>query len=206
MRHPRRAFRREELLQEVWGYRYGDTSTVTVHVRRLREKVEADPATPARIATVWASATGGKARAADEAHRARGRRGRRRRAARPSIVAVVVRRLPAGDAAELIAISFGAGLLASGSPASPCGVSAAVRSPSGCGARRCVVALIPVAGSGRRRARRRPGDVRVDPRPRALVVIVAGAGTAGVVGALRWPAIWSGRSADGRRPPPARAR
>jgi DNA-binding response OmpR family regulator len=52
-RHPQRAFRREELLEEVWGYRYGDTSTVTVHVRRLREKIEADPAQPERIATVW---------------------------------------------------------------------------------------------------------------------------------------------------------
>ena len=52
MRHPRRAFRRDELLQEVWGYRYGDTSTVTVHVRRIREKIEPDPAVPARIATV----------------------------------------------------------------------------------------------------------------------------------------------------------
>lgn len=52
MRHPRRAFRREELLEAVWGYRYGDTSTVTVHVRRLREKVEADPSQPTRVATV----------------------------------------------------------------------------------------------------------------------------------------------------------
>jgi DNA-binding response OmpR family regulator len=53
MRHPRRAFSREELLEAVWGWTYGDTSTVTVHVRRLREKIEADPATPARLATVW---------------------------------------------------------------------------------------------------------------------------------------------------------
>ena len=53
MRHPRRAFRREELLEQVWGHRYGDTSTVTVHVRRLREKIEPDPAEPTRIATVW---------------------------------------------------------------------------------------------------------------------------------------------------------
>ena len=53
MRHPRRAFQREELLQEVWGTRYGDTSTVTVHVRRLREKIEPDPSSPSRIATVW---------------------------------------------------------------------------------------------------------------------------------------------------------
>jgi DNA-binding response OmpR family regulator len=53
MRHPRRAFRREELLDAVWGYGYGDTSTVTVHVRRLREKVEQDPSNPGRICTVW---------------------------------------------------------------------------------------------------------------------------------------------------------
>lgn len=50
---PRRAFRREELLERVWGYTYGDTATVTVHVRRLREKVEADPASPAHLRTVW---------------------------------------------------------------------------------------------------------------------------------------------------------
>ena len=42
--HPRRVFRREELLEDVWGFSYGDTATVTVHVRRLREKIEADPA------------------------------------------------------------------------------------------------------------------------------------------------------------------
>jgi DNA-binding response OmpR family regulator len=53
VRHPRQAFRREEILDHVWGYRYGDTSTVTVHVRRLREKIEPDPAEPVRIATVW---------------------------------------------------------------------------------------------------------------------------------------------------------
>jgi DNA-binding response OmpR family regulator len=53
MRNPRRAFRREELLGDVWGFTYGDTSTVTVHVRRLREKVEADPSDPHHICTVW---------------------------------------------------------------------------------------------------------------------------------------------------------
>jgi DNA-binding response OmpR family regulator len=52
-RHPRQAFSREEILESVWGYRYGDTSTVTVHVRRLREKIEPDPSDPRRIATVW---------------------------------------------------------------------------------------------------------------------------------------------------------
>jgi DNA-binding response OmpR family regulator len=51
--HPNQVFRREELLERVWGYTFGDTSTVTVHVRRLREKIEPDPAHPTRIHTVW---------------------------------------------------------------------------------------------------------------------------------------------------------
>jgi DNA-binding response OmpR family regulator len=53
MRHPRRAFRREELLEDVWGFSYGDTSTVTVHMRRLREKIEDDPSEPRHVCTVW---------------------------------------------------------------------------------------------------------------------------------------------------------
>ena len=53
MRHPARAFRRAELLDRVWGWSFGDQSTVTVHVRRLREKIEVDPANPRRILTVW---------------------------------------------------------------------------------------------------------------------------------------------------------
>jgi DNA-binding response OmpR family regulator len=44
---------REELLKQVWGWTFGDHSTVTVHVRRLREKVEADPTRPRRLVTVW---------------------------------------------------------------------------------------------------------------------------------------------------------
>lgn len=51
--HRGTAFGRPELLSRVWGWEFGDQSTVTVHVRRLREKVEADPARPVRIATVW---------------------------------------------------------------------------------------------------------------------------------------------------------
>jgi DNA-binding response OmpR family regulator len=51
--HPGRAFTREDLMRQVWGWTFGDTSTVTVHVRRLREKVEADPANPVRLVTVW---------------------------------------------------------------------------------------------------------------------------------------------------------
>jgi DNA-binding response OmpR family regulator len=50
---PREAFSRADLMQRVWGWSYGDQSTVTVHVRRLREKVEADPADPQRLVTVW---------------------------------------------------------------------------------------------------------------------------------------------------------
>jgi DNA-binding response OmpR family regulator len=53
MRHPRKAFTRDQLLQDVWAWSFGDTSTVTVHVRRLREKLESDPTFPKRIVTVW---------------------------------------------------------------------------------------------------------------------------------------------------------
>ncbi|MGX7825423.1 response regulator transcription factor [Actinokineospora sp. 24-640] len=51
--HPGEAFTREQLLHEVWGWDFGDQSTVTVHVRRLREKIERVPAAPDRITTVW---------------------------------------------------------------------------------------------------------------------------------------------------------
>lgn len=51
--HPGKAFTREDLLQHVWGWTIGDRSTVTVHVRRLREKVERDPRRPSRLVTVW---------------------------------------------------------------------------------------------------------------------------------------------------------
>ena len=44
---------RTELMNDVWGWEYGDESTVTVHVRRLREKVEAEPSKPRRLVTVW---------------------------------------------------------------------------------------------------------------------------------------------------------
>ncbi|MEW2565812.1 response regulator transcription factor [Streptomyces sp. NPDC047070] len=53
LRHPGRAFAREDLMREVWGWDFGDLSTVTVHVRRLRGKVEDDPARPRLIQTVW---------------------------------------------------------------------------------------------------------------------------------------------------------
>ena len=51
--HPDRAFTRAELMAEVWGWTFGDQSTVTVHVRRLREKIEDDPTSPTLIKTVW---------------------------------------------------------------------------------------------------------------------------------------------------------
>ncbi|WP_203821013.1 response regulator transcription factor [Paractinoplanes ferrugineus] len=51
--HPGQAWSRAQLLEKVWGWQFGDDSTVTVHVRRLREKIEKDPAEPGRILTVW---------------------------------------------------------------------------------------------------------------------------------------------------------
>ncbi len=53
LQNPRKAFSREELLKQVWGWEYADHSTVTVHVRRLREKVEPDPRNPTRVVTVF---------------------------------------------------------------------------------------------------------------------------------------------------------
>ena len=52
--HPRRVFSRDQLMASVWGYTAAlDTGTVTVHVRRLRKKLEADPARPRHLQTVW---------------------------------------------------------------------------------------------------------------------------------------------------------
>ena len=53
MGNPGLVFGRQELLARVWEWDFGDESTVTVHVRRLRAKVEDDPAEPRRIMTVW---------------------------------------------------------------------------------------------------------------------------------------------------------
>jgi len=53
-RHPRQVFTRKQILENVWGDPdYIDPSTVTVHVRRLREKIETDPSNPRHIITVW---------------------------------------------------------------------------------------------------------------------------------------------------------
>lgn len=52
--HPGQVFTRTQLLDNIWGYEfYGDASTVTVHVRRVREKIEPEPANPRYITTVW---------------------------------------------------------------------------------------------------------------------------------------------------------
>ena len=54
MKNPRRVFSREKLMDQVWGYTYaGDYRTVDVHIRRLREKLEPDPAQPQYILTKW---------------------------------------------------------------------------------------------------------------------------------------------------------
>ena len=53
-RHPGQVFSRNQLMDAIWQYSfYTDTSTVTVHIRRLRSKIEADPARPRHIETVW---------------------------------------------------------------------------------------------------------------------------------------------------------
>jgi DNA-binding response OmpR family regulator len=53
-RHPRQVFSRTQLLDRVWGAEFdGDASTVTVHIRRLREKIEPDPSHPRHLTTVW---------------------------------------------------------------------------------------------------------------------------------------------------------
>jgi DNA-binding response OmpR family regulator len=52
--HPRRVFSRQQLMKSVWGYQPSfDTGTVTVHIRRLREKIEDDPSRPRYLETVW---------------------------------------------------------------------------------------------------------------------------------------------------------
>ncbi|MEO5921653.1 MAG: response regulator transcription factor [Pseudolysinimonas sp.] len=53
LKHPRQAFNREQLLRAVWHWEFGDLSTVTVTVRRVREKIEDDPTDPVILVTVW---------------------------------------------------------------------------------------------------------------------------------------------------------
>ena len=53
-RHPKQVFTRAQLLERVWGIsEYIDPGTVTVHMRRLREKIEHDPSNPLHIQTIW---------------------------------------------------------------------------------------------------------------------------------------------------------
>jgi len=52
--HPRQVYTREQLLERIWGgAEYIDPGTVTVHIRRVREKIETDPSNPTRLVTVW---------------------------------------------------------------------------------------------------------------------------------------------------------
>ncbi|WP_223585731.1 response regulator transcription factor [Microbacterium sp. OVT16B] len=53
VRNPDRVIGRDEILREVWGWTVGDGATVTVHVRRLREKIETDPQSPQHLHTEW---------------------------------------------------------------------------------------------------------------------------------------------------------
>ena len=53
-RHPGQVFTRDQLMEQVWRFSfYSDTSTVTVHIRRLRAKIEREPAQPRYVETVW---------------------------------------------------------------------------------------------------------------------------------------------------------
>jgi DNA-binding response OmpR family regulator len=52
--HPRQVFNRDQLLERIWGMNdYIDAGTVTVHIRRLREKIESDSSNPRHLQTVW---------------------------------------------------------------------------------------------------------------------------------------------------------
>jgi DNA-binding response OmpR family regulator len=52
--HPNRVFSKEHLFERIWGYdSMGDITTVTVHIRKIREKIEQDPSTPEFIETIW---------------------------------------------------------------------------------------------------------------------------------------------------------
>ena len=52
--HPNQVFTRDQLMTSIWDYEFpGETSTVTVHIRRLRSKIEADPSRPRHLKTVW---------------------------------------------------------------------------------------------------------------------------------------------------------
>lgn len=53
-KHPNQVFTKSQLLDAIWGFNeYGDENTITVYVRRIREKIEADPSSPIYVRTVW---------------------------------------------------------------------------------------------------------------------------------------------------------
>lgn len=51
--NPNRVFSKEELFERIWGDSFGDIATVTVHIRKIREKIETDPSNPQYIETIW---------------------------------------------------------------------------------------------------------------------------------------------------------
>ena len=51
--NPNKVYTKEEIFEKVWGETYGDISTITVHIRKLREKIEYDPSNPQYIETIW---------------------------------------------------------------------------------------------------------------------------------------------------------
>jgi DNA-binding response OmpR family regulator len=54
LKNPNRVFSKEEIFERIWGENaYGDITTVTVHIRKLREKIEKDPSEPKILETVW---------------------------------------------------------------------------------------------------------------------------------------------------------
>jgi DNA-binding response OmpR family regulator len=65
LRNPARTVTRDEILREVWGWSFGEPATVTVHVRRLREKIEEDPREPRYLHTVWGEGYRFSAKAAE---------------------------------------------------------------------------------------------------------------------------------------------
>lgn len=53
MSNPNKVFSKQEMFNQIWGDSYGDTSTITVHIRKIREKIEVDPSNPTYIETLW---------------------------------------------------------------------------------------------------------------------------------------------------------
>ncbi len=53
MSNPNRVYSKQEIFEQIWGDSYGDVSTITVHIRKIREKIESDPSNPIYIETLW---------------------------------------------------------------------------------------------------------------------------------------------------------